>query len=84
MSTYSERNSNSGKTSVPTSGASLLVPTSRDGKQTASAARCFSMDPRFRMSTGGSKGPSRANVYIGVPGVSHNYLVKFLLYPSQC
>lgn len=34
------------------------------------------MDPRFRMSAGGSKGPCIADVHIGVPMVSNNYLVK--------
>lgn len=84
MSTYSERNSNSGKTSAPMSGACLSVLTSRDEKQTASTARCFSMDPRFRMSTGGFKDPSRVKVHVGVPMVSYNYLIRVLLHISQC
>lgn len=69
---------------MPTIGASLSGPTLRDEKHTASSVRSLSMDPRFRMSTGGSEGPSRANVHIGVPMASNNYVVKVLLHTSQC
>lgn len=72
MSTYSEKISNSGKTSVPTSGVYLSVHGLRDGKQKASAVRCFSMGPKFRMSTGESRGPSRANVHVGLQKVRNS------------